>query len=108
MKTRGGRGTRRKILAVARLERKQDKDVIEAKRTEDEEFKKREKIKSVEHKRLEIKKKLAQKLKNAPAEIDDWGRRVMKAWLKARKKPTFGGKEALKHRIQYLLKRQKV
>jgi hypothetical protein len=108
MKTRGGRGTRRKILAVARLERKQDKDVIGAKRTEDEEFKKREKIKSVEHKRLEIKKKLAQKLKNAPADIDDWDKRVMVAWLKARKKPTFGGKDTLKRRIQYLLRRQKV
>ena len=108
MKTRSGKGTRRGILAVARIERKQDKDVIEAKQKEDEEFKKREKIKSVEHKRLGIKKKLAQKLKNAPAEIDDWDKRVMVAWLKARKKPTFGGKEALKRRIQYLLKRKKV
>jgi hypothetical protein len=105
MKTRGGKVTAQKIRGTARIERKQDKAVIEAKRTEDEEFKKREKIKSVAHKRLEIKKKLLQKKKNVSTDVVDWDKQIMVAWLKARKKPTFGSKMVLKRRIQYFIKR---
>jgi len=105
MKTRGGKVTAQKIRGTARIERKQDKNVIEAKRAEDEEFKKREKIKSVAHKRLEIKKKLLQKKKNVSTDVGDWDQQIMVAWLKARKKHTFGSKIVLKRRIQYFIKR---
>jgi hypothetical protein len=109
-KTRGVSQSRQNIRDTVRVERQQDRNVVEAKRKEDEEFKKREKIKSVEHKRSEIEKKLEQKKKSSKTvEVDDWDKKVMFAWLKARNKPTFGAKADLKRRIQYYLKRgQKV
>jgi hypothetical protein len=106
-KTRGSRVTRDKIRTTTIVERKQDKAVIETKRVEDEEFKKREKIKSVAHKRAGIEKKL-EKPKDKKGDVFDWHRSVMIAWLKSRKRPVSGTKRALKKRVLYYMNREKV